>query len=128
MNSMNKDLKDTSDIRLLVDSFYDQVKKDELIGYIFNDVAKVDWNHHLPIMYDFWEKMIFGTGPYKGDPMTKHIQLNKLTALNSLHFDQWKKIFSETVDALFAGAKANETKERANHIASIMLFKVQQSH
>ncbi len=124
---MKKDLASRVEIELLVNSFYDRVKKDELIGYIFNDVAKVDWTVHLPIMYNFWEMMIFGTGTYKGDPMTKHIQLNKRTALESTHFDRWKKLFVETVDDLFHGEKAEEAKRRASHIASLMQFKVEQS-
>lgn len=124
---MKKKLSDKRDIELLVNTFYEQVKKDETIGFIFNDVAKVDWNHHLPIMYSFWEMMIFGTGNYKGDPMTKHIQLNTKTPLNQVHFDQWKKIFNNTVDQLFEGEKASEAKQRASHIANLMAHKVQQS-
>jgi hemoglobin len=125
---MKKDLTDTADIQLLVDTFYDQVKKDEVIGYIFTDIAKVDWGHHLPIMYSFWEMMLFGTGGYKGDPMTKHIQLNEKTKLEQPHFDRWKKIFTDSVDQLFEGDKANEAKQRAGHIASLMAHRVQQSN
>lgn len=124
---MKKELSDKKDIELLVNSFYEKVKQDETIGYIFNDVAKVDWTVHLPIMYNFWEMMIFGTGPYKGDPMTKHIQLNKKTPLESIHFDRWKKLFIETVDDLFQGEKAEDAKGRASHIATLMQFKVEQS-
>lgn len=125
---MKNDLSNRTDIELLVNTFYDQVKQDETIGYIFNDVAKVDWSHHLPIMYSFWEMMIFGTGGYKGDPMTKHIQLNKKTSLDQIHFDRWKKIFTDTVDQLFEGKNASTAKERASHIASLMQFKVEQSN
>ena len=124
---MKKELSDKKDIELLVNSFYEKVKQDETIGYIFNDVAKVDWTVHLPIMYNFWEMMIFGTGPYKGDPMTKHIQLNEKTPLESIHFDRWKKLFIETVDDLFQGEKAEDAKGRASHIATLMQFKVEQS-
>lgn len=125
---MKNDLSNKTDIELLVNTFYDQVKQDETIGYIFTDVAKVDWDHHLPIMYSFWEMMLFGTGGYKGDPMTKHIQLNMKTPLNQVHFDRWKKIFTDTVDQLFEGEKANEAKQRASHIANLMAHKVQQSN
>lgn len=124
---MKKDLIDTADIRLLVDSFYEKVKKDKVIGFIFNEIANVDWDHHLPIMYSFWEMVLFGSGSYKGDPMTKHIQLNKLVNLEQVHFNQWIKIFTETVDQLFAGEKANEVKNRASHIANLMAHRVQQS-
>jgi hemoglobin len=56
---MKKDIADRKDIEQLINSFYDKVRADELIGYIFNDVANVDWPHHMPVMYDFWEGIIF---------------------------------------------------------------------
>lgn len=43
-----KDLQTREDIELLVDKFYDKVKEDEVIGFFFNDIAKVDWSLHLP--------------------------------------------------------------------------------
>lgn len=125
---MKNDISNREDIKKLVDTFYDKVKKDDVIGYIFNDVAKVDWPHHLPIMYDFWEMVLFGKGPYKGDPMTKHIQLNKKAKLASTHFAAWKKLFLDTITENFEGAKADEAKLRAGHIASLMEYKVQQSN
>lgn len=125
---MKQDIVERSDIEHLVNSFYDKVKKDDLIGYIFNDVAQVDWPHHLPIMYNFWEMVLFGTGPYKGDPMTKHIQLNQLTKLEPQRFDRWKQLFFATIDEHFEGEKATEAKLRAENIARLMAYKVQQSN
>ncbi|HNP07263.1 MAG TPA: group III truncated hemoglobin [Cyclobacteriaceae bacterium] len=124
---MKKDIEERSDIEKLVNSFYDKVREDNTIGHIFNDVAKVDWPHHLPIMYNFWEMVLFGKGPYKGDPMTKHIQLNQKVILDSTHFDRWKELFFETIDEHFIGDKANEAKLRATNIASLMLYRVKQS-
>lgn len=112
---------------MLVDRFYDKVKSDNVIGFIFKDIANVKWETHLPIMYDFWEMMLFGSGPYKGDPMTRHIELNKKIKLEPDHFDQWKKLFLETVDQNFSGKKAEEAKQRATHIANVMQFKIQQT-
>ena len=63
---MKKDIKTREDIELLVISFYDKVKADDTIGYIFNDVAKVNWEKHLPVMFDFWENILFFTGGYLG--------------------------------------------------------------
>lgn len=124
---MKKDITGVSDIHLFVNSFYDKVKADPVIGYIFNDVAKVDWDTHLPVMYNFWEMVLFGTGAYKGDPMTKHIDLSKRTELNSTHFERWKELFTSTIDELFEGEKSIEAKERAKNIASLMLFRVQRA-
>ena len=40
---MKKDITTSEDIRTLIDAFYNKVKVDEVIGYIFNDIAQVDW-------------------------------------------------------------------------------------
>jgi len=127
MSEALTDIQNRDDISTLVNVFYEKVKSDQLIGPIFSEVAKVDWPHHLPIMYDFWEMVLLGSGPYKGDPMTKHIQLSKKTTLAKEHFTQWLKLFGVTVDELFAGEKAEEAKMRANRIAELMQFRISQA-
>ena len=121
---MKRDIKNRKDIEHLINLFYDKVKKDELIGFIFNDVAKVNWEKHLPVMYDFWENVIFSTGNYTGNPMIVHLQLHQHVPLTKKHFDQWLKLFTETVDELFQGNNATLIKERALSIATIMQSKI----
>src|SRR3954464_5390407 len=116
---MKKDIENIEDIKLLVNSFYDKVKADNVIGYIFNDIAKVNWEKHLPVMYDFWENIIFFTNNYSGNPMIAHMNLNQLVALKKEHFEQWLKLFTGTVDELFEGKKATLAKEKALNIAAI---------
>ncbi|HRH48406.1 MAG TPA: group III truncated hemoglobin [Panacibacter sp.] len=125
---MKKDIANRDDIILLVNSFYEKVKKDQVIGYIFNDVAKVNWEKHLPVMYDFWENVIFFTGAYTGNPMTAHKQLHQKTPLNAEHFQEWIKLFTQTVDELFEGDKAELTKQRAISIATVMQIKIVHGH
>ncbi|HYJ65707.1 MAG TPA: group III truncated hemoglobin [Parafilimonas sp.] len=121
---MKKDIEERGDIELLINSFYDKVKKDAGIGYIFNDVAKVNWEHHLPVMYDFWESIIFNTNSYSGNPMTVHAKLNKETPLLARHFKQWLHLFTTTVDELFEGKKAELAKQRAASIAQVIQIKI----
>ena len=125
---MKKDIENREDIVVLINTFYEKVKKDEVIGYIFNDVAKVNWDKHLPVMYDFWENVIFFTGSYTGNPMTAHKQLNQKTPLNTEHFQEWIKLFTKTVDELFEGDKAELTKQRAISIATVMQIKILHEH
>ena len=125
---MKKDIANRDDIILLINSFYEKVKKDQIIGYIFNDVAKVNWEKHLPVMYDFWENVIFFTGAYTGNPMTAHKQLHQKTPLNAEHFQEWIKLFTQTVDELFEGDKAELTKQRAISIATVMQIKIVHGH
>ncbi len=101
------------DIQLLVDSFYEKVRQDNLIGPIFTEVAKVDWNEHLPKLYSFWSDLLLGEDSYRGRPFPPHIPLN----LQPGHFERWLYLFIETVDQHFFGAKADEAKNRALRIA-----------
>jgi len=117
---MKRDIENKQDIQLLVDSFYEKVKADNVIGFIFNDIVKVDWSHHLPIMYDFWENTLFYTGSYVGNPMEVHKRLNQTVPLTSEHFQQWLQLFLGTVDELFAGEKAELAKQRGRSIATLI--------
>jgi len=121
---MKKDIEERNDIELLVNSFYDKVKADPVIGFIFNDIAKVNWKKHLPVMYDFWENTLLFTGNYTGNPMEIHRRLNQVIPLTPAHFQQWLVLFTTTVDELFAGQKAELAKQRAISIAMLIQLKI----
>ena len=42
------DLDSPGEIAEMVRRFYQDVAQDDLLGPVFNDVARVDWNEHLP--------------------------------------------------------------------------------
>lgn len=121
---MKKDIINRNDIVLLVDSFYQKVQQNERIGPIFTQVMQVDWVHHLPKMYDFWESILFGKAIYKGNPMLTHFDINKKASLKNEEFDTWKNIFFNTVDELFEGENATVIKQKAQSIADLMHFKL----
>jgi len=121
---MKPDIKSRANIITLVDLFYSKVEKDSLIGPIFTNVAQVDWKHHLPKMYDFWESILFGKATYKGNPMLVHFSLKEKTQMQAKQFDTWKTIFFETVDELFKGTNAELIKQKAQSIADLMAFKL----
>jgi hemoglobin len=121
---MKKDIQGIEDIKVLVDHFYQQVVKDPVIGYIFTDSIKVNWERHLPLMYSFWENTLFYTGGYSGNPMMIHQRIHQLIQLNSDQFDRWIKLFCASVDNLFAGEKAELAKQRAVSIATVMKIKI----
>lgn len=124
---IRRELRDRTGIQFLVDEFYRRVRKDPVIGYIFNDAANFSWETHIPVMVDFWETVLLGTTSYKGNPMVKHIELNRRTPLTEEHFARWKKLFFETLDAHFTGEKAAEAKKRAESIAALMMYKIAES-
>ena len=121
---MKKDIADRADIESAIKMFYDKVVKDETIGFIFTDVAKVNWEKHLPVMYDFWENVIFFTGKYNGDPMNVHRHLNNTIELRMEHFKQWTFLFNQTIDELFIGGNAERGEQRALSIATVMQIKL----
>jgi hemoglobin len=121
---MKRDIQTRKDIELLVDVFYDKVKVDEIIGYFFTEVVKVNWDKHLPRMYDFWENVLFQSGSFTGNPMAKHKQINEQSKISDAHFAQWILLFDTTVDELFFGDNARLIKTRAKSIATIMLSKI----
>ena len=125
---MKKDIENKKDIALLVDEFYDKVRADDTIGYIFNDVVKVNWQKHLPVMYSFWENTLFYTGTYEGNPMELHKHLHRLMPLTLEHFKQWNYLFIKTVDELFEGPQANLAKQRAVSISAVMQIKILNEH
>ncbi|TRX20634.1 group III truncated hemoglobin [Flavobacterium franklandianum] len=118
---MKTDIKNRSDIEKLVTTFYGKVQEDLVISYFFNDVAKVNWNHHLPKMCDFFENILFSSGNYDGNPMQVHEELHKKSEVRLEHFQHWNTLFDTTVDELFVGAKAEEIKQRATNIAAAMM-------
>jgi len=114
---MMSDLNERQDIEKLIDRFYEKVQADELLGPVF---SHVDWEKHLPIMYNFWASMMLGELSYRSNPYEKHIHL----PIGSEHFAQWLKLFTETVDACFEGPRAEEIKSRAQSIAGIFQYKM----
>ena len=120
---MKRDIKNREDIEKLVTIFYDKVKQDPAISYFFDDVAKVNWENHLPKMCDFFENILLSSGNYDGNPMVAHEELHKKSEVKENHFERWKSLFDATVDELFIGVKAEEVKRRATNIAGAMMHK-----
>ena len=120
MEVEKREIKTREDVILLVDTFYSKVKDDVLIGPIFNDVAQIDWAHHLPKMYDFWTTQLIGPATYHGRPFPPHIPLG----LEKRHFMRWLSLFSATVDELFIGLGAEMAKQKARNIAAVFQYKL----
>lgn len=122
------DIQSREDIELLMTRFYEKVKKDDTIGFIFNDVARVNWEHHIPVICDFWETILLDAASYKKNAMEVHYILNRKIAFEEKYFQRWLSLFFETVDQFFAGKIASLAKARAKSIADLMLFKMKQEN
>lgn len=120
MNTV-KDLSTLEDIKKLVDTFYEKVRQDELLAPIFNERIKDHWPEHLEKMYAFWQTVLLHQQAYQGSPFPPHAQL----PVNRSHFEKWMELFIATVDQLFAGEKASETKWRAQKMAEMFQSKIE---
>lgn len=121
MNTSSRDILSLDDIKNLVDSFYGKVRKDELIGSIFNERIQDRWPTHLAKMYTFWQTVLLGEHTYYGSPFPPHAQL----PIEEEHFNKWLELFYETLDEHFTGKIAEEAKWRANKMAQMFQYKLQ---
>lgn len=122
---MKTDIGSRADIEKMVLQFYEAVKADETIGFIFTEVVKMDWKKHIPVIVNFWETILLDNPVYTKNAMEVHYDLNNKMPLNKAHFDSWIHLFIITVDDLFEGKIAALAKTRAKSIAAVMLFKME---
>jgi hemoglobin len=116
-----KEIITLEDIKKLVDTFYEKVREDELIGRIFNERIQNRWPQHLEKMYTFWQTLLLGERTYFGSPFPPHANL----PISHNHFERWMQLFNQTLDELFTGEKAEEAKWRAAKMAEIFESKIE---
>ena len=123
---MKKDISSREDLLQLISKFYEKLLADDSINYLFTDIAEINLDHHLPLLVDFWDSVLFQSDTYQKNAMQPHINLHQKSPLQPLHFETWLRHFNETVDGLFEGEKAFLAKERALSIATVMKIKLMQ--
>jgi hemoglobin len=122
-----KDIEGRNDLLLLMQEFYKKLLSDDSISYLFTDVAKINLDHHLPVLVDFWDSILFQSDTYHKNAMQPHIALHQKSPLQKHHFETWLRYFKESVDELFSGDNSFIIKERATSIATVMQIKIRQS-
>ena len=120
-NPARTDIHDAADLRRLIDAFYTQVRRDELLGPVFaSRIPDGHWPAHLDTMTRFWTAALLAQAAgYRGNPGAKHLYL----PVEKAHFTRWLLLFGQTVDALFAGEKATEIKLRALRMGELFQAK-----
>ena len=121
---MRRDIQSREDIEHLVGSFYKEVRKDSLLGPLFDAVIGDDWEAHFPILFSFWEQVLLGTGDYRRNPMEVHKNFHRQFPLQKVHFKRWLDYWAQTVHREFSGPKADEAILRAQSIAGLMQLKI----
>lgn len=101
-------------IRDVVHGFYDEIRKDALLGPLFNGaIAPHKWPSHLAKMCDFWSSLMLRTGRYDGRPLPPHLAL---PGLGEQHFRRWLALFRATVNQICQPEIAALFMERALRI------------
>ena len=118
MTTAKKEISDARDIRLLVDTFYNRAKNDDLLAPIF---AQRIHYHSLEPLYKYWETILVGEEAQVEIPFPKHADL----PLTHQHFDRWLSLFHQTVDDLFIGAVADKAKFRAIRMSEVFRYKME---
>lgn len=100
-------------IRDLVHEFYARVRRDALLGPVFNTAIE-DWDAHLDKLCAFWSSVTLMTGLYKGTPMKVHAELPQISPA---HFRQWLGLFRTTAAEVCPPDAAALFTNRAERIA-----------
>jgi hemoglobin len=125
-----KTIENRNDVNILVNTFYTKIRKDGLLGPIFNGhIPEAKWPEHLNKLTDFWETNLFGVAKFKGNPTQKHVNVdrNLKHTIEPSHFEHWLGLWSETIDELYEGEKANRAKKTAHQIASAQFMMIQRN-
>ncbi len=112
-----KDITTPDDVHLLVRAFYGAVQKDHILGPIFNDIAKVNWQDHLSVMVTFWESLLLKTDRYRRNALKPHLKVFQKVKFEPGQMERWLTLFEQTVNTHFYGEIANKAKHWARGIA-----------
>jgi hemoglobin len=118
---MKKEITNLDDIQYLVNTFYSKVREDDLLKDIFNSKIDGRWEQHLEKMYRFWQTVLLEEHTYYGSPFIPHADL----PVQKIHFDRWLKLFYQTVDDAFMGAKAETAKWQGERMAELFYSKIE---
>ena len=123
--TIKTDIRNRKDVSLLINTFYKKIRKDEILGPIFNGII-TDWGSHLELLTDFWETQLFLKRKYYGNPVTAHQEVDdKMNhSINPEHFGLWLNLWFETLDDLFEGETAWVAKNRAQKMSTMLYIKM----
>jgi hemoglobin len=119
------DIETREDCAALVRAFYAKALTDDVIGFLFTDIAKLDLEHHLPRITRFWETVLLGAGTYGGGAFRPHMELNLAVPLRRGHFERWLWLWEGTVAELYAGPIAEEAKRHATRVANAFYGRIE---
>ncbi|MBP8034130.1 MAG: group III truncated hemoglobin [Bacteroidia bacterium] len=118
---MKQDIQTLDDIKLMVNTFYGRIQKNEVLGPIFEEKLDGRWEQHLEKMYRFWQTILFDEHTYSGAPFPPHANM----PIDESHFVIWVQNWTGIVDEFFTGPTAEEAKKRGTLMAAIFNSKLE---
>jgi hemoglobin len=114
-----RDLDTPVEIAEMVRRFYQDVAQDDLLGPVFNDVARVDWSAHLPKLSAFWCRALLGQAGYVGNPFRAHAEVHARSPFTTAHFERWLELFRDTVELGWVGPNTQRALDLAENVAQV---------
>ena len=115
----SRDLDTPEEVAEMVRRFYQGVAQDDLLGPMFNDVAQVDWNEHLPKLAAFWSRALLGISGYSGNPFAAHARVHDQVPFTAAHFERWPDLFSDTLESGWVGPNVDRALALAHNVARV---------
>lgn len=113
------DLDSPEQIAEMVRRFYADVAMDDLLGPMFEDVARVDWSEHLPKLTAFWCRALLGQAGYAGNPFRAHAEVHAREPFTAAHFQRWLDLFTETLEMGWVGERTDRALALARQVAQV---------
>lgn len=121
------DIESTADCERIVRAFYVKAMADEMIGWIFTEVAELDLDEHVPKITAFWATNLLGAKSYRGGAFGVHARLHQMApgGLRKEHFERWLILWCQTVDEFYDGPLAAAAKVHALRVGNAFYGRLQ---
>jgi hemoglobin len=118
--STRGDLSSRASIHNLVVGFYRELVFDDLLAPVFEEVAEVDWASHIPLLIDYWCRILLGDEGYQGAILAAHRHVHERQAFTTEHFDRWYYLWVMSIDSGWYGPGAEKAKRHAAKIGATL--------
>lgn len=78
----------------LIDLFYARVRRDSVLGPVFEKALPRSWDAHIARIAEFWSSILLGTQSFQGNVFARHMALE---GIREEHFVRWLSLFKQTV-------------------------------
>lgn len=123
MTIIKGDIENRTDLEKLLEAFYKKVFGDDLIRHYFTEVVPLNLKTHMPVIASFGNPFLLDGKAHRKNVIKIHLNAGEKSKVKKEHLDRRVKMFFETIDDLFEGAKASLAKQRADSIATMMNIK-----